>query len=396
MKDLTGTMCARVWDNFDIDAKGAIRPCCEFEGLLADQNQKECNVTTHSIEEIINCEDLKKLRSDMLNGRRPTACNKCWSVEDAGHKQSLRQHSNKNSLLDSRQLSVHAMSLQNLGIALGNICNLKCRICGPWASSLWASDEIRRLGNTVAVWEKDLLKKGAWPQKATDFWQDLKHHCSNIRTINFYGGEPFINIHHLEILNESIKDTQWKDISVYYATNGTVFPAKHLDILRKFRQVNIRISIDDVGQRFEYQRKNARWNEVVQNVDLFRTVPEFNLIIACTVSVFNALYIDEILHDFQARWPDLKCDLQVVRLAHYHSILYAPVDFKRTVERRLDISKFSTETQHQLQAIVSLMQAHDSQPTYWEELRENILQIDKFRKETLRLTHKELADFLNL
>jgi len=288
------------------------------------------------------------------------------------------------------------MPLENLGIALGNICNLRCRICGTWASSQWASDEIRRLGKTVAIWEKDMLDKGAWPQKATGFWQDLKQHCANIRTISLYGGEPFINIEHLDILGEVLNDTQRKDISIEYSTNGTVFPEKHLDIIRKFRQVNIRISIDDVGARFEYQRKNAHWDKVVQNVNLFRDVPEFQVTIGCAVSVFNALYINEILHEFQSRWSDLRYSLEVVRLAHFHSILYAPVDFKCAVEGRLHIPSFSTSIQSQLQTIVDLMHAHPSEPTYWEDLRQNIRQIDKFRKEDLRTTHAELANFLSL
>ena len=33
-------------------------------------------------------------------------------------------------------------------LKLGNLCNLKCRICGSWSSSKWAKEEI------------DLLNKG--------------------------------------------------------------------------------------------------------------------------------------------------------------------------------------------------------------------------------------------
>ena len=32
--------------------------------------------------------------------------------------------------------------IQFLDLKLGNICNLKCRICGSWSSSKWASELI--------------------------------------------------------------------------------------------------------------------------------------------------------------------------------------------------------------------------------------------------------------
>ena len=40
-------------------------------------------------------------------------------------------------------------NLKFLDLKLGNICNLKCRICGSWSSSKWAQEEIK-LGNKQA------------------------------------------------------------------------------------------------------------------------------------------------------------------------------------------------------------------------------------------------------
>ena len=38
--------------------------------------------------------------------------------------------------------------LMFLDLKLGNICNLKCRICGAWSSNKWAQEE-------VATWGKN-------------------------------------------------------------------------------------------------------------------------------------------------------------------------------------------------------------------------------------------------
>jgi hypothetical protein len=42
--------------------------------------------------------------------------------------------------MDSR-----CQTLMFLDLKLGNICNLKCRICGSWSSSQFATEEINQL-----------------------------------------------------------------------------------------------------------------------------------------------------------------------------------------------------------------------------------------------------------
>jgi hypothetical protein len=53
---------------------------------------------------------------------------------------------------------------------------------------------------------------------------------------------------------------------LYYNTNGTICDEEFFKLWAPFKEVTINFSIDDIGSRFEYQRKNAKWTEVQANI----------------------------------------------------------------------------------------------------------------------------------
>jgi hypothetical protein len=88
------------------------------------------------------------------------------------------------------------------------------------------------------------------------------------------------------------------NIEIHYNTNGTQWPEQAEDIWKHFKLVEIAFSIDDVEQRFEYQRSNARWDTVCENIDKFRQLrarySNIRLQVCCTVNVFNVYYLETV------------------------------------------------------------------------------------------------------
>ena len=98
-----------------------------------------------------NTPQKKQDRAKMIAGERPKGCQSCWQEEDAG-KTSKRQNSiykMKQSLTDWTPNS--EPTLKFIDFKLGNVCNLKCRICGSWSSSKWAQEEMDYGENPVAL-----------------------------------------------------------------------------------------------------------------------------------------------------------------------------------------------------------------------------------------------------
>ena len=85
---------------------------------------------------------MEKLRQQFKNGERPLSCESCWQEESVG-KTSKRMNSlykMKHSL--QKWTPNSEPTLKFIDFKLGNVCNLKCRICGSWSSSKWAQEEL--------------------------------------------------------------------------------------------------------------------------------------------------------------------------------------------------------------------------------------------------------------
>jgi hypothetical protein len=102
----------------------------------------------------------------------------------------------------SSEWTSDAKPLMFLDLKLGNICNLKCRICGSWSSSQFANEEIAQLpaAEKKQSHAYQMLKAGSWPRENNKFWNEIEHVLSDIRYIEFTGGEPFMIKEHFDML----------------------------------------------------------------------------------------------------------------------------------------------------------------------------------------------------
>ena len=83
-----------------------------------------------------------------LAGTETAACSRCYDVE-RHNTHTLRIHANETYAhhqltVDSTQLNgtVDKVNLVYLDVRFSNICNLKCRTCGPQLSSGWYDDAL--------------------------------------------------------------------------------------------------------------------------------------------------------------------------------------------------------------------------------------------------------------
>jgi hypothetical protein len=197
--------------------------------------------------------------------------------------------------------TMDAKPLMFLDLKLGNICNLKCRICGSWSSSQFATEELNDLpleSDRKSTFPYQMLRAGAWPRDNAQFWNEVDQVLDQIRYIEFTGGEPFMIREHFSMLQGMVDRGIAHRVEIHYNTNGTIFPDEAKDVWKHFKTVEIAFSIDDVEQRFEYQRSNASWAEVCANLDRFRDLKEIHnnivLQICTTVNVFNVRYLDQV------------------------------------------------------------------------------------------------------
>jgi MoaA/NifB/PqqE/SkfB family radical SAM enzyme len=291
--------CVLPWISLEASPIGTVRPCCLAEDEIVDNDGNKFELSTANFKDIQNSDYMRELREDFLFGTRPDTCKKCWAVEDAGGT-SKRMHTlNRLKHIDmGTSWTQDAKPLMFLDLKLGNICNLKCRICGSWSSSQFATEELKFVEDKKSSFHYQMLKQGAWPRENKTFWDQIDSCLGDIRYLEFTGGEPFLIQEHFEMLQGIVKRGIAGQVEIHYNTNGTQFPEYAEDIWRHFKTVEIAFSIDDIGSRFEYQRTNADWARVCENLDCFRDLKEIysniKLQICTTVNVFNVYYIDHV------------------------------------------------------------------------------------------------------
>jgi len=383
--------CVLPWISLETSPIGTVRPCCLAEEEIKDELGNKFKLITTDLATVQKSDYMQNLRSAFLAGEQPQTCRKCWNEERAG-RTSKRMHTLnrlKHIVTDSTWTE-DAKHLKFLDLKLGNICNLKCRICGSWSSSQFAAEEIKFDGKNSI--HHDMLKDGAWPRENSNFWNDINTLIDEISYIEFTGGEPFMIKEHFELL-DTIVDLGIADrVEIHYNTNGTQYPEHAADTWKHFKTVEIAFSIDDLHDRFEYQRTNAKWSEVQENISKFfelkKKYNNIQLQVCSTVNVFNVMYLEDL-----ANWIDTQ-DFDFVywnmlHEAYYLSVSTMPEQAKNTAVQRLQASNVSESHKAEFDRIVDFINGG-------VELDGNILRmkvedLDWRRGTDLRNHHSELA-----
>ena len=388
--------CVLPWVSLETSPIGTVRPCCLAEEELVDNSGEKFNLSTATFSAIQNCHDMRKLRQAFIDGDEPETCKKCWNEERSG-RTSKRMHTldRLKHVISPQDWTIDAKPLMFLDLKLGNICNLKCRICGSWSSSTFATEEMKHTGNQKGSFHHLMLKQGAWPRENKVFWSEIDEIATQIRYLEFTGGEPFMIQEHFNMLQGLVERGIAKDIEIHYNTNGTQWPEDAAEIWRHFKTVEVAFSIDDVGARFEYQRSNAKWDEVQENINKFKELriiyPNIQLQVCSTVNIFNVYYIEEV-----ANWIDTQdFDFVYWNIMHdapYFSIANLPKYAKQRITNRLITAPVSDKNKQEFVNIMDFM--NNGKQDMSKKMLEKIRELDSRRNENLAVVEPEFAKLI--
>lgn len=301
------TFCPLAWGHNFINVDGSFQVCCvsdSFENniVINGENVKVNNAL--SFEKILNSDTLKDIRMDMINSRWPTACQRCKLTEDGGGVSSRIKEFGKYSHLVDKMIEntddkgeVLNATVYSLDLRLGNSCNLSCTMCDPhYSKSLvnnWNSISLEKIDED----KLDKLSSLDWDKDdfVLEYVESLK---TDLLSIHFGGGEPFVNSRVLEILKLLIDKECSAKIDLSFNTNITIIPKWAEEVFPQFKSVNLFCSIDAVGPLNDYIRKGSRWNIIDRNlkyIDVnFRKLNIKECIVNVTVQMQNILKLEEI------------------------------------------------------------------------------------------------------
>ena len=203
---------------------------------------------------------LTEIRQDMLAGQKHEGCNRCWKEEEQGIL-SYRQRQNE-----------HWAQYQNiqeplpkpvfLMMGIGNYCNIKCIMCSPYKSSLWADEyeKNQKTFNKINIHFTN-YSNGAWsePEKIERL---LDHVATDVEMLHFSGGEPLITPEYKQVLRSVANPG---NVELHINTNLTMLSEDWISLLKQFK-TKINVSLEGVGKKNDYIREGSDWVVLERNI----------------------------------------------------------------------------------------------------------------------------------
>jgi radical SAM protein with 4Fe4S-binding SPASM domain len=295
---MKNTVCAIPWVHLNIIPRGKVYPCCmtsEHKTYAGDLNEQ-------TIEEVWNSDYMKGIRTQMLNGEEPNMCRRCFESEQSSNFSTRLNHNRyfHEKLKEIPEITkedghVDKVDLRYWDFRFSNLCNYKCRTCGPEFSSSWIPDA-KEMGWTSHDTDKKVFNIQTVDESTNiDF---LKKYVNIVEKVYFAGGEPLLMDEHWQIL-DMLDEGERYDVVITYNTNLSVLKYKNknaIDYWKKWgKKVWLWPSIDEIDERAELIRSGTNWKNVEENL---KAVSQIG--IHCkpgiTVSNMNVHRIPEIVN----------------------------------------------------------------------------------------------------
>jgi sulfatase maturation enzyme AslB (radical SAM superfamily) len=284
---MSNFFCPLPWISTSVRNDGNIRVCCH-----ANQGPKRgvLNWPVDDIDGSRNSPRLMRMRQQILSGKWPQDCIRCKKESEAGIRTRFQYESEIwQDLIDFEKAShitgddglIHEWDFPLIyyDMRFGNFCNLKCKYCSVYSSSAFG-----KISGDYKWFERDA------------FWDHLKSNIYNIQVFHIEGGEPLLIPEYYKFMELAIEYNVAKNIKIESTTNLTKIPDKAWDLWREFKEVRLGVSVDAIGERFDYIRYPSKWSKVYDNIKQIDEAPgNFVLWFATTISTLNIWYMPELM-----------------------------------------------------------------------------------------------------
>lgn len=400
------TICAIPWIHMNIIPGGKVYHCCvnsDLEYFVGD-------LSTQSIEEVWNSDNFKDIRKKMINGERPHVCSKCYEREDSSGRSSRTDQNlffndtlREIPLITNDDGSVEDINLKYWDFRFSNLCNYKCRTCGPAFSSSWIPDA-KKMG-----WLKNQdISKTIELESVENISriQFLENHVHEVEKIYFAGGEPLLMDEHWYILDILDKAERYNTV-ITYNTNMSTLEYKGKSVLDFWRKWGHNIwlwpSIDEIDERAELIRSGTVWSKVETNL---KKVSELNIHVrpSITVSAMNVHRIPEIIDrliELGAVNPTKQFfSLNIVEYSPHFHVSILPDSTREKVKIKLESyikqydEKYGTNVEENFSHLFWHMEKPHN-PVNKQSFLEFTKRIDSIREEDTFKVIPELEEMLN-
>ena len=401
------TFCMLPWMHMHAFPDGRAYPCC-----LSDYWHPVGDLRKNTMEEVWNQDAYKTMRRNMLEGKPCKECTKCYEQEQHGAF-SMRNDANRNyghhikEIEQTHEDGTHPeFKIRYWDVRFSNLCNFRCRSCGPIFSSNWYNDHVKLYNRIPDVLGRDMARVEYTTGDEDGMLAQMEPHIPHLEQVYFAGGEPLIMKEHYYLLEKLIEAGK-TDVRIQYNTNFSelAFKDKHVfDYWKHFTNVSVGASLDASGARAELIRKGADWKQTVENREqMMQEVPHVDFYVSSTVSAMNVLHV----LDFHKEWTELGLikakdwNINICQSPDWYRIDIFDEDFKNKViypayDKHLEWLRPQDNLRRATtgyESLLSLMKSNDASDQ-WPRFVEEINKLDKLRNENFWKTFPEFQTLI--
>lgn len=397
MKKTDSLYCAWADSGLALHNSGRALLCCHSRTYLDDDKGEKIYWHSHRLGDAWLSPTRMEIQSALSQGQQHPNCQACWDEESAGRDSRRTITNQQYPDLEESPASPALMDLK-----LGNTCNLACRTCWPEVSSKWYKDYWTVYDQSNGDYKTYLDRwksiQQSYDKDNTVLWDDLRSWLADVQYIDIYGAEPMLLYRLFDILKWAVANDHAKSQSLHINTNGTIWNTGYMTILTGFQKVNFDISIDGVGQHYDYIRYGETWSVVDDNLNAYQALaknfPNIDLCVCVTVSILNIYYLDEIWEHMIQR--GLNPFFNVVHMPEHTCVRALPDAVKSVVEQKLRSTTLNdTSWSRQIESVIGFMNLplHNADQ-HWAEFKRSTGALDEVRDQDFAKTFPEFDRLL--
>jgi sulfatase maturation enzyme AslB (radical SAM superfamily) len=195
-----------------------------------------------------------------------------------------------------------------------------------------------------------------------------------------------------ELLRFYIETDQAQHISLHYTTNATLFPSiDWWNLWQHFKEIDIQLSIDGVGARYEYIRYPAVWSDLTNNIEQYLKYqaqkPNLRLSVSHTVSAYNIYYLDEFF-----KW-NYNIGLPRPWLGKVHNPLHMRPSVWTNTAKQMIIEKLTSSEYDDVKVWGDLISNTDDSK-HFQMFQQRLHAHDQYRGTNFKQVFTELATYI--
>jgi organic radical activating enzyme len=336
---------------------GTARVCCLMsnsvhnnKGIIKKPDGTPYNLGLDDFDEIKNAEYIRSVRLSLLAGEKIEECNTCWVKERMGGI-SRRMVSNRlyKDEFTEDIARKHTDAAGNTDwdpsywdLRFGNLCNLKCVMCHPASSNQWYEEYVLINNETSftdggKIVQLSRYSVGRYVDSGVynwwdnqNFWDRLRKKIPFLKQVYLVGGEPMLIEPHYDFLQHVVDSGRAGEVTLEYDTNLTTVNQRVLDLWKYFKEIKLRVSVDDIGNSFEYVRYPSKWNTLITNLHKLKLKLGNTVRVDFTVTwqLLTVLTTTTLLEFLSDNFPNSIVSVRILSSPDYFDVAILPKSVK--------------------------------------------------------------------